>query len=261
MDPQLPTPGRATHWWHLLMLLGVVTILETGSMLVGLQDGASASLLFQALYGWIPALVGIAIAIGCADRGMPRRGVALGVTGIGLMIVLDLVGGLFDPELRDSAALRDSTLGEFGMAGSAAPSSWIRLVLGWMEGGLPEGVSTMGPYVLGHPRLQVAEAVSEAGLILLVFASIGFVIAIMSWIRAHVVFRRAADQRAAQVVVAWIATPLLTALAGDLTGDQRFQVLFRGAPLWRPLLPYVLLLLAALAVWRATSGYRESGEP
>jgi hypothetical protein len=105
------------------------------------------------------------------------------------------------------------------------------------------------------------EAVGEAGLLLLVFASIGFVIAANSWIRAHVLFKRDQDRLAAQIVVAWLLAPLLTGIAADLTSAQRFQVLFRGGAIWRPAVPYVVLLVLAVVAWRWTARYRSPAEP
>jgi hypothetical protein len=101
---------------------------------------------------------------------------------------------------------------------------------------------------------------TEGGYLLLVFASIGVVIAAMSWVRAHVVFTRPEDARAFHVVLAWLLSPLVVEISRRLSEAQGFRALFQGAALWRPLVPHVATLLATIFLWWYTRRYRETGD-
>jgi hypothetical protein len=84
------------------------------------------------------------------------------------------------------------------------------------------------------------------------------VVAAMSWVNAHVVFKRAQDARAFHVVLAWLISPLVVEISRRLAADQRFRALFGGAALWRPLIPHLVVLVGAVLLWLYTARYRES---
>ena len=146
------------------------------------------------------------------------------------------------------------------MASQAAGVSWMETAFEWLQGDLVGASELSLSYGLDHPRLRASQAFTNAGVVLLVFASIGFVISVMSWIDVHVVFKKAESGRTSQIVVAWLMTPMLVEIARDLAADQRFSLLARGGALWRPLIPSLVFLALGVAAWIYTSTYRAGDE-
>ena len=245
------------HWLHFALLVGVVSTFEVGRMLVD-NDPFALSLVLHTVYQWIPALSGIAVSIAVPDQRLTRRTIPLGLLASALMIGLDLWSSTLQPGLRESAGLfPDASLGPMAELSEAAAVSWVKVGVDWISGDLGVLNPIVGNYDLSHPRLRAAEALTEGGLILLVFATLGFVIAATSWIRVHVIFRRPESRRTSQIVIAWLTAPLLTDLTRSLAADQRYETLFNDGALWRAIVPSVVFLILGLMAWWYTARYRE----
>jgi hypothetical protein len=250
--------NAAAPWLHFLLLLALISLLEVGRRMVGADYVLTYAVIARSVYSWLPALAGIAISIAGPHARCTRTGVGIAFTGVALMIALDATLNV-PADLGGSRALfPDASVSPMSQASQLASVSWVRTALEWATGGMPDISQVSADYDLTDPRLRVAEAITEGGLLLVVFASVGFVIAAMSWVRAHVVFKRVEDMRTFHIVLSWLVAPVIVGLTRQFAWEQRFRVLFRDAALWRPLIPSLLSLAVALFLWWYTARYRES---
>lgn len=257
-QPALPTAHTRAHWWHLLLLLGLVSILQWGRWAFASEMPFFFSIFVRSLYGWVPAIAGIAISVSQSDHLVRRKGIEIGLAAAVLMVVLDIWSSFLASAVQPSAALFPNASIGLTNASQAASLSWVRVLIEGVRGDLSGFRELVLTYDVGNTRLRVAQAVTQASQLLAVYASIGFVIAASSWTRAHVVFRKPQDASAFQVVIAWLVAPLVVEITNRLSADQRFRVLFKGVALWRPAVPHLVVLLAGLAAWWYTARYRES---
>jgi hypothetical protein len=248
---------EAAPWLHLALLLALVSILEIARRLVGSEGALTYAVIARSMYTWLPTLAGIAISVLGPHRKSTRSAIAVAVAAIALMIVLDVTRtGPGDP--RSSVALfPDASVGTTTQASRLASISWVRTAVAWTRGEI-SGINETGiDYGLDDPRVLVSNAVAEGGLLFVVFAAVGFVIAGMSWVRAHVLFKRDEDARAFYVALSWCVAPVVVGLSRQLAEEQRFRALFRGGALWRPLVPSLIALAAGVFLWWYTARYRE----
>jgi hypothetical protein len=244
-----------SHWLHLALLLALVSILEVGRSSIGSANEFVFSAFVRSLYMWLPALGGISISVGGPNARITRNGLMVGVMLVTLMVLLDLFGGVGFGGEQDAALYPDASV--MAQASRVASVSWVGTLADWLRGDLQLAQRVSDTYALDHPRLRAAYALSEGPLIFVVFASIGFVIAAMSWVRSHVVFKRAQDAKTFYIVLAWLIAPLVVELARHFATLQRSRVLFRGASVWRPAVAHIVVTALALLAWWYTARYRE----
>jgi hypothetical protein len=250
----------AAPWLHLLLLVGLISLLAVGRRMVSTEDVLTYSLIARSVYTWMPALAGIAISVSGPQSRCTRVGLLVSFVAIALMLLLDVTGTAPVDESGAIALLPDASIANTSRASQAASLSWVRTIAAWIGGDMPGVTEMSGTYDVSHPRARVAIAIIESGLVLMVIASVGFVIAAMSWVRAHVVFKREQDARAFYVVLSWLIAPMVVGLTQQFASEQSFRVLFRGAALWRPLMPSVLAFAVGIWVWWYTGRYRDAGD-
>jgi hypothetical protein len=256
-DADLP-PRPLAHWLHLLLLIALVSALELGRTAAQADSVFVYSVFARALYNWLPALAGIAISISGPHARISRDGVLIGLAAVVVMITLDVTGGLAMKSDQRAALLPDASI--MADASRLASASWVQTAIAWLRGELALTAETSPVYGLDDPRLRAVQAITEGSLALVVFGSIGMVIAAMSWVRAHVVFKRPQDAKAFHVVIAWFIAPVVVELSNALTRTEQFRALFRGTALWRPAVPRLVLLAAGLFAWWYSARYREMGD-
>jgi hypothetical protein len=253
-----PLARRGAHWLHLVLLLVVVLALEIGRSAIGGTSQFMFTSVARALYVWLPTIAGIAISIGGPSPRVTRNGLVVAVVVIAMMTGLDLTGALGYGRAQAVALYPDASV--MAQASQQALMSWIDTGLDWLRGDLVIPAGPGEAYRLDDPKLRAAQAFSDGPLILVVFASVGFVIAAMSWVNANVVFKKAQDSRTAFIVLAWLIAPLVVGISRHFSDLNRARVLFRGAPLWQPALPHVLVTGAAVFLWWYTRRYRDPGD-
>jgi hypothetical protein len=86
---------------------------------------------------------------------------------------------------------------------------------------------------------------------------VGIVLGVQAWIADHVTFRRPIDESAARILLAWVFGPAAFYLAVSWALKLLFQVLFRSASLFAPLLPFAALLILSAVGWYTS--WRVSG--
>ena len=246
---------RAVIWLHLGLLVGLVAILEAARVAIGEADVFLFGVFARSLYKWLPALGAISVSIGGPHAPSKRSIVAIAACVIGMMICLDLSVGLsLDvgdvPALYPDASVMAQTSG-------TALVSWVHTAMDWIRGDLMLAQEARQAYNLEDPRARAAYAISDGPLILVAFGAIGFVVAAMSWVKAHVVFKRGQDAKAFCIVLAWLIAPLVVELSRHFAAQQQARVLFRGAPLWHAAIPAIVLTALGLFAWWYTARYRE----
>lgn len=257
--------GRAglLHWWHLAALLVLVGAVETGKgLLAGLSVGEILTSLPHPLYTWCPIIAGVAISIRRADVASSRDALRIGLAVSLLMLVLDLVGAVTAPPEQFFAALTQEGLQSRGTVDTG--SSWVLTGSDWLTGrltGVEEQLRRGQTYPPGHGRLRAADALLDASLLSLVFASLGLVLAAGRWIRGHVTFEREEDERGAHLVVAWLLSPMVMFLTLSQATDRRAAALFDGAPLWTILLPPVAVMAIGIIAWVGATRSPPDDEP
>ena len=250
-----PPTHAAAPWLHLLLLVALISLLEVGRRMSSTEDILTYSVIARSVYAWLPALAGIALSV--AGPRCTRTGLTVCAVVIVLMMLLDVTRS-GPSDVGDSIALfPDASIGTTTQASQFASLSWMRTLIEWARGDLSDVGRPSGSIALDDPRARVALAITESGLVLMVVASVGFVIAAMSWVRAHVVFKRPEDARAFYVVLSWLVAPMIVGLTRQFASEQRFRVFFRGAALWRPLVPSIIALAVGVFLWWYTSRYRE----
>jgi uncharacterized membrane protein YidH (DUF202 family) len=259
MDQPMDRTRPGVQWLHFLLLLIVVSMLEAGQRM-GAENVLTFSIFARALYTWLPALAGISISVVGPQPSITRRGLRVGFVVVALMTLMDVSGSLAADATQSTALFPDASVSPMAQASQLASVSWVRTAIALLSGELP-GVDHLSPnYDVLDDRVRVVGAVAEGGLVLVVFSAIGFVIAAMSWVRTHVVFKKDQDARAFHVVLAWLVAPAVIGLSRQFARAQRFKVLFRGGMLWQPLVPSLLCLVLGLFAWWYTARYRESDD-
>lgn len=254
MSTHLPTRPVAS-WLHLALLLVVVSALEVGRSAFGSQAVFTYAAIARSIYMWLPAIAGIAISINGPHAKVTTHGLMIGFTVVLLMIGLDVSGALGFAVSQNPAVYPDASV--MAQASQLAIVSWVKTGLEWLKGDLGSTSQLSESYTFDSPRLRAAQALSDGPLILVVFASVGFVIAAMSWVRAHVVFKRSEDAGTANIVLAWLISPLVVDLARNFATIQKARALFRGTALWRPALAHVVITAFGVFVWWYSARYRE----
>lgn len=250
--------SRAAPWLHLLLLLVLVALIEAGQRVLGGSGPLTLPLLARDVYAWLPALAGIAISIAGPRRHVTRDGLLVALAILVLMVSVDLAIGSRVATDFSAALFPDASVGPMARASRVAPPSWIHTIGAWLRGDLAGVDLVRDTYGLDDGRLRAVDALASVGFLLTVFTSVGFVIAVMSWVRAHVVFRRATDSRGVHIVLGWLVAPTVVDLLNQFGRAQQFRVLFRDAAVWRPVIPAIVGVLLSLLAWWYTARYRES---
>jgi hypothetical protein len=253
------SPARpAAHWIHLVLLIALVAILQAGVLVIGTENLFTLSVFTRSLYTWFPSIAGIAISIVGPSRRVTRNALLVGPAVVVLMIGLDFFGGSRPESAGQVLALfPNASSSPLAQASELASISWMETLLDWARGNLGEIDQLQVTYGFADPRLRVAHAATEGGLLFVVYACMGFVIAAMSWVRAHVVFKKAQDATAFYIVLSWLVAPLVFTLSRQFAGHQRFRVLFRGASPWQALIPSLIAFALGSFLWWYTARYRE----
>jgi hypothetical protein len=251
-------PRRGAHWLHLFLLLVVISALEIGRSAMGGTSEFMVTAITRSLYVWLPTIGGIAISIGGPNARVTRNGLLVAVVVVAMMVGLDLTGSLGYAGGQAAALYPDASV--MAQASQEALMSWVQTSIDWLRGDLRITPGLNQAYRLDDPRLRAAQAFSDGPLVLVVLASVGFVIAAMSWVRAHVVFKQAQDSKTAYIVLAWLIAPLVVGLARRFSSQERARVLFRGSPVWQPAVSHVVVTLIAVFLWWYTRRYREPGD-
>lgn len=258
MSRSADATNRAAPWLHLVLLLVLVALIEAGQRVLGGSGPLTLPLLARDVYAWLPALAGIGISIAGPRNNVTRDGLLIALASLLLMVSLDLAIGSRVATDFSSALFPDASVSPMARASRVAPPSWIHTVAAWLQGDLAGVDLVRDAYGLEDGRLRAVDALASVGFLLTVFASVGFVIAAMSWVRAHVVFRRATDSRGVHIVLGWLVAPTVVDLLNQFSRAQQFRVLFRGAVIWRPVVPAIAGVLLGLLAWWYTARYRES---
>ena len=250
-------PDAAAAWLHLLLLLALISLLEIGTWLGGDDDVLSYLVIARAVYGWLPALAAIAISIQGADSRITRTGLPVAIAAVAIMLLLDVTQSVGVDPTQSFALFPDASIGTTAQASGLASFSWVRTLVSWASGDLPGTALVRTDYDLADPRFRAAYAITESSRLLMVLACVGFVVAAISWVHAHVVFKRSQDARAFYIALAWLVAPVIVGLTRQVVREQHFRVLFRGAALWRPLIPSLLALALGVFLWWYTARYRD----
>ncbi len=228
---RLPSAG-----WELALLAGLLSVPS-------------------ALYILLPVAAGIAAGTARLGERGARRALAGLVLVMVVMAALDLWAG---PAATRAELVAARSYGaqwpmptEPTMVRLAERVGELGVVARLVTGGLPGVDQTARTYPFDHPRAAAAEAIPHAALLLAPFILMGLVLGAAAWVRRRVIFRAPRDEAVARWVTAWVLAPAGLGLIGMLASPDSYAVLFRGAPLWRPLVGYIPLLAIALLGWRA----------
>jgi hypothetical protein len=218
---------RTSPWFHLLLLIVLGVAFLLGSAVLRGQPTANAVRdVPSSLYIILPALAGIAV-------GTLRPGPRSTATGARIVVAITVLMLALD------------------LTGSDAQSSVWRSLAALLRGGWTGAGELLHSYPLGHPRVVAEHALARGGLLLLPLVLVGLVMGVAAWSTERVTFRTATDGTVARWAVAWVLVPAAFALVLNWSESYAYRILFRGAPLWLPLVPYVPALIIALVGWRA----------
>ena len=270
---------RRNVWWHVALLTVGAFLLLWITPALGFHSRRSAGGWGTALYAallwmpgdlfrFLPVLVGI--AVGTAGL-LGRRGVrtAAGVV-LAAMVAMAVINAWVEPHV-DSAA---------SVAARRAPATWplpsdtleesvwqvssLRAGIALLRGDITGTGEIRRTYPMDHPRGVAAQTIVDISTFLLPFITVGVMLGIVAWVRGRVTFRRARDEVVGRWVAAWIMAPVVWNFVLEHSNDTQFRMLFRAAPLWSPLVPYVPFLLdrrARLAGGLAIFGRYGSAPP
>jgi hypothetical protein len=205
-----------------------------------------------------------AIAIGTAS--VDRRGVRTALAAVGatllIMVTVDLwISPAADRELATLAMHPPAGWPErhatVALPGSPVDSIGVlRTAAKYLRQPPPEVGERLRVYPQSHPRLVAERVMEDAAMLLLPFILAGITIGVGLWVRAHVIFRRAADEVIARWFLAWIVAPAAFALIGTWSSRYSYEILFQGGSLWLPLLPYAPFAVLGALGWRAALNAR-----
>ena len=237
---------RSPAWRHLALLTAVaVAFLFAADLLTGAPTraggwrGAPLAAL-QSLPDALYLLLGVVAGISVGTLSPEARNVRQ-AAGIVAVVTLAMLGlDAWGATLREGGVLRAA------------------IALG--SGSLREAHVVLTTYPAGHPRTVAHEALVRAGLLLLPVVLVGLVLGIGAWVNARVIFRAPRDAVVARWVIAWLLVPGATALIVSWSGGYGYETLFRGQPLWLPLVPYVPALALAGVGWRAAARRHDAPE-
>ena len=251
------------HWWHLLALVLLVTVVDVGRhLLAGYGWRFSLAVLPSALYAMGPLLAGVAISILEGGHRTAREAIKLGMVVVVGMLVMDL---LTPPDLPRQDLSRALIRGEASavLDGSLnVDKSWISVMREWSSDRLDlgDGFTSSVARTTDGDRNRVTQALGEGFFLLTVFAVLGMVLAAGRWIRGHVTFDRPGDRRAAHVVVAWLLAPLVVSLTIGWFDKQAYRANFEGASVWWVAFPFVVVFLLGVIAWNVDFAHPDGHE-
>jgi hypothetical protein len=231
-------------WIHFAVLIGAIVGTDA------LRSGET--FLLAVLYGWMPILAGVAVAI----RPATARSVvsSLGVASMAALLMVGLdIGESYQGHARSSGAfLYDGQVQEVERLAGVVSESWALTAITWVEGNLQRVNEQAVRYEEGHPRLVAVEALDEFSMVPLCFAAVGIVLGVCSWLARHARFDSRANEAGARIAIAWLVSAAVMLLSQGAVSRQRFEVLFGGSALWTVLLPtFGFLALGAVGFWMA----------
>jgi len=226
-------------WIHFAVLL-------LAAVAVQVLRPAGLGALAGALYGWVPLLVGVAVAIMPTGRASVRRGLKVAAFAGLLMLVLDLAGAYQEGPKATAEAVVGEELRAMGVYTGVGNASWVQTAVRWRRGELVGAQTSGPPYPPGHPRVVAVVALTEFGLLLLCLATTGAVLGVSSWYGRHTRFDSRANETGARIATAWLVSGGIVFMALELLGKQRFRVLFEDSTLPTLLLPFLPFLALGL---------------
>lgn len=240
-------------WLHLAVLLilaGFVQAVSTsqgpgaGEGWVGRWLGSLPAF----LYGIVPILSAISIAMFRFCRNTPRLTLIMVATVTVIMVGLDLVTG---GGTGGNAAVGFQPGGVVSATHGSDYTgvSMISVVRLWIRGDLSLPTLRSTTYHEGDPWVLVGFATAKLGALALPLLLAGVVVGVQGWIKDHVTFRRPVDATAAQVTITWFLAPGIFYLVRSWTLKLTYQVLFSDTSLLVLLLPLAVLAVPAAVGW------------
>ena len=255
-------------WRHLgvLVLLGALLTLASGVSVYNRGTHVASGVVlegavFYTLTSLLPVLAIVpGIAVGTGAAGRPGVRSAVGVLAA-VMIAMVVIDTIVAPAVTRAAAVAART----DPRAWPLPSDSLAMQSpverdGVIRSGLrlaterPRALDELQErYALDHPRSVATSVVTQIGFFVLPFVAMGVVLGAFAWVRRHVTFRSSASERVARWAMAWVLAPAVVAVFANWPMHMQYELLFRGASLWRPALAMAPFVVLAALGWRAAA--------
>jgi len=205
------------------------------------------------LFGILPVVAAISAGLAFVRKGALRSAALMCVVISLALVVIDLA----TPRAIDWPPNGVGITGEAALPSSPSldfldTQALVTLVQA-VRGDLPGSAEILRTYMPGHPRFVMTSALIKSGFFLLPLLLAGITLGIQTWLLAHVIFPRSADERVARLILAWGVPPIVFKFVLDWVDRARAAVLFGGDAMWTMYLPYVPLFVVAVLGWRLSN--------
>ena len=260
----VPRSDAWSIWAHFSWLTLLACALEVGvGASSAVADGVliwsgvvtAAAALAGFLFGVLPVIAGIscALALGADDRGSGRRAALTMATWTALgMAALDVAHSPSGSAVVVGPAEQDGEVVQGRLALDFGAVSAGRTAIEALRGELTQVRERLPVYPNTHSRVVASTAIMKAGTLLSPFLIVAIVVGLLTWMNSRIVFRSAADERVARLMIAWVMSPGIYLFLGLWADRARAGALFGYGTLGSILFPYVPLGAIAVVAWSRT---------